>query len=431
MGRTTTIEVGALARVEGEGALHIRVEKGRVEDVRLEIFEPPRFFEALLRGRPYSDAPDITSRICGICPIAYQMSACAAMESALGVEVDERVWALRRLIYCGEWLESHALHVFMLHAPDFLGYAGAIEMARDGHGDLVERGLRIKRSGNELMRVVGGRAVHPINIRVGGFYRAPTPAELAPAAEALKQTREDLIETVRLTAGLEFPDHERDVEMVALSSPGAYAIERGCLVSTEGLEIGPDEYPEHFVEEQVEHSTALHSRLRRRGSYLVGPLARYAINGEWLAPVARQAADEAGLGAVCRNPFKAIVVRSVEMLHAADEALRLIEEYTEPDPPGADVQPRAGAGTGWTEAPRGMLWHRYEVNEDGTIAKATIVPPTSQNQSTIEEDLTELVGKSLDLADSDLQWRCEQAVRNYDPCISCSTHFLRLEINRG
>jgi coenzyme F420-reducing hydrogenase alpha subunit len=429
--RTTTIKVGALARVEGEGALHVSVREGNVEDVRLEIFEPPRFFEALLRDRPFGDAPDITSRICGICPIAYQMSACAAMEAALGVEVDARVRALRRLIYCGEWLESHALHVFMLHAPDFLGYEGAIEMARDGHGEVVERGLGIKRAGNDLMRVVGGRAVHPVNIRVGGFYRAPTAAELAPVAEQLERAREELVETVRWTAGLDFPDHERDVELVALRADGEYPIDRGRLVSSEGLDIGPEEFPEHFVEEHVPHSTALHSRLRRRGSYLTGPLARFGLNGHLLSPLAREAAAEAGLDEVCRNPFQAIVVRSVEMLYAADEALRLIAAYEPPDPPAAVVEPASGRGSGWTEAPRGMLWHRYELRDDGRIESARIVPPTSQNQASIEEDLRDLVGHSLDLPDDALQWRCEQAVRNYDPCISCSTHFLRLEIDRG
>ena len=430
--RTTTIHVGELARVEGEGALHVSVRDGNVEDVRLEIFEPPRFFEALLRDRPYGDAPDITSRICGICPIAYQLSACAAMEDALGIEVDARIAALRRLIYCGEWLESHGLHVYMLHAPDFLGYAGALEMARDGLGEIVERGLRIKRTGNDVLRVVGGRAVHPVNLRVGGFYRAPTHAELATLVDQLERTREELIETVRWTASFEFPDYERDVELVSLRpEDGLYPIEGGRLVSSQGLDISPGEYEEHFVETHVAHSTALHSRLRKRGNYLVGPLARYGLNYERLTPLAREAADEARLGPVCRNPFKAIVVRSVEMLYAAEEALRLIAEYEPPDPPAVEAAPVAASGSGWTEAPRGVLWHRYELHADGRIASAKIVPPTSQNQPSIEDDLREVVAASLDLDDEALQWRCEQTVRNYDPCISCSTHFLRLEIDRG
>jgi coenzyme F420-reducing hydrogenase alpha subunit len=428
--RTTKIDVGALARVEGEGALHVSVRGDTVEDVRLEIYEPPRFFEALLRDRPLADAPDITSRICGICPIAYQMSACAALEDALGVEVPEPIWDLRRLIYCGEWLESHALHVFMLHAPDFLGYEGAIEMARDGHSELVERGLRIKRAGNDLLRAVGGRAVHPINLRVGGFYRAPAPTELAPVAEALKGAREDLLETVRWAGSLEFPQRTLETELVALRNGGSYPIERGRLVSTEGLDIAPEEFPEHVVEEHVPHSTALHARIRARGNYVLGPIARFALNHDRLSPLARDAAVDAGLEGPCRNPFQMIVIRSVEMLYAADEALRLIAAYEPPDRPFVEPRPVHGVGSGWTEAPRGMLWHRYEVGADGRIRTATIVPPTSQNQASIENDLRGFVQANLDLPDDELQWRCEQAVRNYDPCISCSTHFLRLEIDR-
>jgi sulfhydrogenase subunit alpha len=429
--RTTTIRTDALARVEGEGAMHVRIRDGEVDDVRLEIYEPPRMFEAMLRGRAYADAPDFTSRICGICPIAYQMSACAAIEDAFGVEVDERVWALRRLIYCGEWLESHGLHVFMLHAPDFLGYEGAVEMARDGHAELVESGLAIKKSGNQLMSVVGGRAVHPVNVRVGGFYRAPTAAELAPVAEMLERSRESLVDAVRWTASLDFPDAERDFELVALRPESGYPVERGRLVTSSGLDLAPAQFDEHFVEEHVEHSTALHSRLRDGGAYLTGPLARYGLNRDRLSPIAREAADGAGLGEVCRNPFKSIVVRCVEMLEAANEALRIIGSYEPPDPPAAEIAPRAAIGSGWTEAPRGTLWHRYELAEDGRIVSARIVPPTSQNQAMIEEDLRDLVAESIELPDAELGLRCEQAIRNYDPCISCSTHFLRTIVDRG
>jgi coenzyme F420-reducing hydrogenase alpha subunit len=429
--RTTTIKVGALARVEGEGALHVRVRGGEVEEVRLEIYEPPRFFEAFLRDRPLTDAPDLTARICGICPIAYQLSACAAMEDALGIGIPEPIRRLRRLIYCGEWLESHGLHVFMLHAPDFLGYPGAIEMARDGHAEVVERGLRIKKTGNDLLRVIGGRAVHPINLRVGGFYRAPTPAELAPVAQSLERTRGELLETVRWAGSLDFPEHELETELVSLHDDGSYPIESGEVISSAGLEIQPSEFPDHVAEEQVPHSTALHSRIRERGNYVVGPLARFSLNHAALSPLAKDAASEAGLGEVCRNPFQSIVVRSVEMLYAADEALRLIDGYEPPDPPAVPFEPRQGAGSGWTEAPRGMLWHRYELREDGRIESARIVPPTSQNQASIEEDLRGFVQANLELPDEELQWRCEQAVRNYDPCISCSTHFLRLDLDRG
>ena len=429
-GRTRTIKTDYLARVEGEGAMHVRIRGGEVEDVKLEIYEPPRFFEAFLRDRAFSEAPDITARICGICPVAYMTSAFNAIEDALEVEVDQRVRALRRLMYCGEWIESHALHVFLLHAPDFLGFESAWAMARD-HREAVEGGLRIKAAGNDLLRVVGGRAVHPINVRVGGFYKAPTAGELGALAEGLKQARELARESVGWVAKLDFPDFEQDYEFVALSEPDAYAIEDGRLVSSGGLEIGPASYEEHFTEQHVEHSTALQSRLKDGGTYFLGPMARYALSSDRLSPLAREAAAEAGLGPICRNPFQSIVVRAVEILFALDEALRLIDAYEPPDPPAVEAEPRAATGCGWSEAPRGMLWHRYRLTGDGSIAEARIVPPTSQNQARIEQDLREFVRPRVDLSDERLQWECEQAIRNYDPCISCSTHFLKLEVDRG
>jgi coenzyme F420-reducing hydrogenase alpha subunit len=419
-----------LARVEGEGAMEVRVRDGQVTDVRLRIYEPPRFFEAFLRGRRFTEVPDITARICGICPVAYQMSSIAAMEDVCGVEVAPQIRALRRLLYCGEWIESHVLHVFMLHAPDFLGYSSAFEMARD-HAAIVEGALALKKAGNTIMRVVGGREIHPINVRVGGFYRAPTRAELAPVVEELERAREFALQAVGFTASLPFPDFEEDFVFLALRDPDLYAIEGGRLVSSTGLDLAPDEYDEHVVEEHVEHSTALHSRLRDGTRYLVGPLARYALNRDRLSPVVRDAADAAGLEAVCRNPFRSIVVRAVEILYAVDEALRLIAAYEPPDPPGVEVPPRAGVGHGWTEAPRGMLWHRYEIDGDGTIVDARIVPPTSQNQGRIEQSLHGFVQQHVELDDDELRLRCEQAVRSYDPCISCATHFLRLEVDRG
>jgi sulfhydrogenase subunit alpha len=429
MARTRTIKTDYLARVEGEGAMHVTIADGRVEDVKLRIYEPPRFFEAFLRGRAFTEAPDITARICGICPVAYQMSSVQAMEQACGVEVEGQLRALRRLLYCGEWIESHALHVFMLHAPDFLGYDSAIALARE-HPDLVAQALELKKVGNEVMTVVGGREVHPINVRVGGFYRAPRKAELRPLVERLERAREIALETVRVTAGFPFPDYHQDYELVALSQPGEYPIERGRIVSSRGLDIAVDEYDEHFVEEHVPWSNALHSRLRERGSYLCGPLARFALAADRLSPLARQAAVEVGLGQNERNPFRSIVVRAVELVYAADEALRLISAYEEPDAPAVEVEPRAGVGYGCTEAPRGILYHRYELDDEGTIRDAKIVPPTSQNQRTIEEDLRGVVERSLDVPDDELSLLCEQTIRNYDPCISCATHFLTLEVER-
>ena len=428
--KSKTIKTDFLARVEGEGAMLFKIKDGALEDVQLKIYEPPRFFEAFLRGRGFTEAPDITARICGICPVAYQMSAVRAMEQACGVEVDGQLRALRRLLYCGEWIESHALHVFMLHLPDFLGYESAIEMAKD-HRDLVQRALDLKRVGNEVMTVVGGREIHPVNVRVGGFYRSPRRSELQPLVEKLERARETALEAVRLTAGLDFPEYDYDYELVSLSASGEYPVDRGRLVSNLGLDIDVTEYPEHFVEEHVPWSNALHSQLRERGAYLVGPLARFMLNYELLSEGARAAAVEAGIGPDVRNPFRSIVVRSVEMVFAAEESLRLIAAYEQPDRPALEVVPRAGVGHGATEAPRGVLYHRYEIDAEGTILDATIVPPTSQNQKAIEDDLRGVVARYLDLPEPALALRCEQTIRNYDPCISCATHFLTLEVERS
>ena len=428
--RTKTIRTQALARVEGEGAMFVRIEGDRVADVKLRIYEPPRFFEAFLRGRAFTEAPDITARICGICPVAYQMSAVQAMEDICGVEVDGQLRALRRLLYCGEWIESHALHVFMLHAPDFLGYDSAVELARADPG-LVQSALELKKTGNRVMAVVGGREIHPINVRVGGWYRVPRRRELEPLRPALERAREIALEAVRFTAGLRFPEYEQDYELVALSAADEYGIERGRIASSNGLDIGVAEYDDYFVEEHVPWSNALHSRLRERGSYLCGPLARYALSADRLSDGAREAAAAAGLDPAERNPFRSIVVRSVEMVYAAEEALRLIAGYEEPDRPAVAVEPRAGVGHGCTEAPRGILYHRYELDDEGTILDAKIVPPTSQNQRTIEEDLRGVVERSLKLPDDELKLLCEQTIRNYDPCISCATHFLKLEVERS
>jgi len=424
-----TIKVDYLARVEGEGALHVSIDGDRVEDVRLEIFEPPRFFEAFLRGRHFEEVPDIVARICGICPVAYQMSGVQAIEAALGVHVDGQLAALRRLLYCGEWIESHVLHVHMLHAPDFLGYAGAVEMARD-HRGIVERGLAMKKAGNRIVQVLGGREIHPINVRVGGFHRLPTRKELRALEAPLAIAREQAIETVRWAASLDFPELERERELVALVPSEGYPMNHGRIVSNLGIDIDARSFEEHFEERHVPHSTALQAVVRDRGPYLTGPLARFALNREQLTPLALELADEVGLQAPCMNPFRSIVVRAVEVLHAFDEALRLIAAYAPPEHAAIDCPPRAGIGMAATEAPRGLLYHRYELNETGAITDARIVPPTSQNQASIEDDLRALVDSDPAREDDTLRHLCEQAIRNHDPCISCSTHFLTLDVAR-
>ena len=426
---TKTIRVDTLTRVEGEGALELDIADGAVAGVRLSIFEPPRFFEALLRGRAGAEAPDITARICGICPVAYQMSAVHAIEDAWGITVDGPLRALRRLLYCGEWIESHALHIVLLHAPDFLGFPDAISMAA-AHAEAVQRGLALKKAGNEVLRLLGGREIHPVNVRVGGFYRVPTRAELAPLAATLEAAHAQAVALARWVAEFPFPEFARNYEFVALRHPDEYPLNAGRIVSNRGLDIAVAEYEAAFAERHVAHSTALQSGLRARGSYLVGPLARFNLNHDRLGPSVQALAAELGLAPGCANPFRSIIVRAIEVVYACEEALRLIAAYEPPSAPAVPVAPRAGEGTACTEAPRGILFHRYRLDAEGSIQEARIVPPTSQNQSTIEDDLRLIAGRDLDLPEDVLRDHCEQGIRNYDPCISCSTHFLRLEVRR-
>jgi coenzyme F420-reducing hydrogenase alpha subunit len=426
-----TIAVDYLARVEGEGALKVRIQDDRVEDVQLKIFEPPRFFEAFLRGRSYLEAPDITARICGICPVAYQMSSCHAMERALGMKVEGPIRDLRRLLYCGEWIESHVLHIYLLHAPDFLGYPDAIQMAKD-YPEAVQHGLALKKVGNSLMTLLGGREIHPINVRIGGFYRAPTVEELRAFRGELEKALPLAEETVRFAADLDFPDIEEDYEFVSLHPEKEYPMNDGDVVSNRGIRVPQDHWEDVFEEVQVPHSNALQSVRKGGGSYLVGPLSRYALNRDHLTSRADQLARGVGLPDIVRNPYKSIVVRGIETVYAIEEALRIIDGYSRPERSWVEPPPvtKTVTGAATTEAPRGILYHRYRIAPGGLIEEAKIVAPTSQNQKRIEDDLWHLVERSLKLDEATLTDACERAIRNHDPCISCATHFLKLDLER-
>ena len=423
------LQVDALARVEGEGALYVRLKGDEIEKVEFRIFEPPRFFEAFLQGRDAHETPDITSRICGICPIAYIMSASQAVEQAAGVSVTPEIHALRRLIYCGEWIQSHVLHAAMLHAPDFLGLHDAIKIA-EINPDLVKTALRLKKIGNSLMEVVGGRSVHPVNTRVGGFYSAPDKARIKALLPELEWGITAAREVALTFSKFDFPDDEYDYHFVSLKHPEMYAIAEGRLGSNRGLDIAVSEFNDYFLEEHVARSNALHGRMRDGSAYLVGPLARYANNYAQLTDAAKETAALCGLGEVVRNPFKSILVRMIETQYALEEAARIVRGYEEPRPSFVPVPPKAGEGHGCTEAPRGICYHTYKVDDDGRVTHAQIVPPTSQNQPQIEADLTRVVAANMGMTDADLKWRCEQTIRNYDPCISCATHFLKLTVER-
>ncbi len=426
--RTRTIAVDLVARVEGEGALRVTVKDGTVQDVELKIFEPPRFFEAFLQGRHYEEVPDIVARICGICPVAYQMSAVHALEQIFGLRVEGALRDLRRLLYCGEWIESHALHVYLLQAPDFLGYESGIAMAKD-HAPVVTRGLRLKKAGNAIMTLLGGRSVHPVSVKVGGFSRVPLRRELDGLKDDLLWARDAAVETVRWVASFEFLDFAPDYNYVALRHPDEYPLNEGQIVASSVLQISASEFEQHFTEHQVAYSNALHCTLQG-APYLVGPLARLNVNHDRLTPLARQVLADTGLALPLRNPFHGIVARSIEVLYALEESLQIIERYEPPSVPASPVAVRAGTGMACTEAPRGILYHRYQIDGDGVVREAKIVPPTSQNQSRIEQDLRQFMPRLLHLPDQEVALACERVIRCYDPCISCATHFLNLDITR-
>ncbi len=428
-----TIRINELTRVEGQGALYVRLESGRVADVRFKIFEPPRFFEAFLQGREFQEVPDITARICGICPVAYQMSSCHALESLFGALPEEggAVRALRRLFYCGEWMESHALHVFFLHLPDFMRCHDSIAIARK-HPEIIECGIRIRKAGNAILTALGGRAMHPVGAKVGGWHRAPKREELLELKATVARALEDALAAARwMKANLKVPDFDQDYEFVALHHPDEYPMNEGRIASSAGWDCATDEWEEHFEERQVEHSNAYQAVTKRGGGpYFAGPMARFNLNFEQIRPHARALADELGIAPPVRNPYACILIRMIEMAQCAEESLAILENYERPREASRSLNVRAGEGAWTTEAPRGLLYHRYRVAADGTIERARIIPPTSQNQARIERDLTALVESQLQMSDHDLSHACEFMIRNYDPCISCSTHFLSFHLER-
>ncbi len=427
--RNVTIRVPVLARVEGEGALDLAIEQGDIKELRLRIFEPPRFFEKFLEGRHYAEVPDFVARICGICPVAYQVTAAQALETLFDIDIGPWARAMRRVFYCGEWIQSHSLHIHLLAAPDFFGCGNAIELAQIAPEE-VRRGLRLQTLGNELMELFGARSVHPVGARVGGFHAAPAPERIHAMRERLAAALPEAEALVRWTAAIALPPDAQDFVSVAMRHPVDYAIERGEIAASDGLLIEAAAYPEHFAERHEPHSTALFSSYRG-APYLVGPLARLNLNRDRLPDDVQALLAEIGFALPSGNVFHSMLARAVEILLALREALRLLADYRVPASPWVAATPRAGVAVGCTEAPRGLLWHRYEIDADGLVRTARIVPPTAQNQARIEEDLRlSLLNFGLDHADDALRLHCEKVIRNYDPCISCATHFLRLNVQR-
>lgn len=427
--RRLDLSVPVLTRVEGEGSLHLIIRGGQIEKLRLSIFEAPRLFEKFLEGRSYEELPDLVARICGICPVAYQMSAVTAVESLFCVDVGAWVSDMRRLLYCGEWIQSHCLHIHLLAAPDFFGYRDAISMARD-LPQVVRRGMRLQGLGNALIQLLGGRSVHPVGVRVGGFHRAPDRVEAANLLKQLQAARTEAEALLSWTLQVGLPERDQDFLSMACLATGQYPLISHHLGLSDGRTIADSDFEDHLAEHQEPDSTALFSLFDGQ-PYLVGPLARFNLAGQRLPKSITDVLDHHGLSRPSSNPFHSFVIRAAEVVFALQEAIRILENYQVPPQPWVPVRPRAGTGYGCSEAPRGMLWHRYEIDRKGIIRKARIVPPTSQNQARIEADLQlSLQAFGLQHDDEAIRLHCEQVIRNYDPCISCATHFLKLTTER-
>lgn len=421
------IKVDYLSRVEGESGFIIEIENNKVHRLHLNVFEAPRFFESFLIGRPYYDAIDFTARICGICPVAYQMSSVHTIEKIFGIEVESPIKALRRLMYCSEWIESHSLHIYLLNGPDFYGIESA--WASKDYLKITKKGLAFKRLGNNILALIGGRSIHPVSVRVGGFYKLPDRKSLKAILPEIEKAYEDTIKEIKWAAGLQFNNNSWDTEYVSLSHSDEYPMNYGSVSSNKGLNVSMEKFLTAIQEYQAEHSTSLHAGIKRDSSvspYIVGPVSRLNLNYNKLPPEIKAAMKDAGISIPITNNQMSIIARTVELSYAFYEAMRIIKEYEEPERPFINFTSIAGEAVWITEAPRGILLHRYEVDDKGNIKACSIIPPTSQNLGHIEKDIYNFLQDNIDSSVDFIRKECEKIIRSYDPCISCSVHIMRL-----
>ncbi len=440
MSRNLSVNVEFLTRVEGHGHIVVDVDEGVLKTCQLRIVEAPRFFEAMLQGRSIFEAQHITSRICGICACGHSLASIQAAEAAIGFVASEQTLQLRNLLLHIEILDSHVLHFYILAAPDLLGAKSFIGLM-ENHGNDVRRALRMKKACNDICDILVGRHVHPISCVVGGFTKLPGLKDLDTIHKLLLQVREDLVPSVALATSLEFPHFKRDTEYVGLiADDQEYPLLSGDIGSTDGVRKKKEDYHAIINEFMVPHSSAKHARLSR-SSYMVGALARFNLNYDQLHPKAKEVAATIGLKALCINPYLNTAAQLVECTHCIEEAITIVEYLMNTGIDGSEaviigvneghsIPVQSGSGVGAVEVPRGLLFHHYQIDEEGIIIEANCVIPTAQNLQNIEDDMRKLVPELLDKNDEDIILSLEMLVRAYDPCISCSTHFLEVEIVR-
>lgn len=421
------IDVHHVTRVEGHGNIVVEVDDGKLKTCRFEVTETPRFFEAMLRGRPYQEASHITSRICGICATGHATASLRASEKALGVELSEQSWLLRKLTFDGEILDSHLLHVYMLVAPDFLGVGSVIPLATS-HPEVVLRALRMKKLSGDLCAAVTGRHTHPIAMTVGGFTHFPSVSELKDLRQRLVDSRRDVETTVDLCASLPWPEFERDTEYVSLKKPDEYAFIDGEIATSDGWVYPAEQYQKVTNEYMVPHSTAKFTR-HKRDSYMVGALARFNNNFDQLQPRAKEAAAKLGLKPKVTNPYLNSAAQVVEIVHCVEDAIEIIDQLITKgikiEKPATPTR-KHGVGVGTADVPRGLLIHHYQIGDDGNMTGANCVIPTNQNIANLELDMKALVPKIIEKPEDQMRLGLEMLVRAYDPCISCSVHVLKV-----
>lgn len=437
------INVEYLTRVEGHGNIVVNVKEGRLEECRLDIVEAPRFFEGILRGRSVFEAQHITSRICGICACGHSLASIQAAEDALGITPSVQTIKLRKLLLHMEILDSHILHIYLLAAPDLLGVKSFIPLI-ETHNKVVRRALRMKKICNDVCDVLVGRHVHPISAIVGGFTKLPKQKDLDAMHNMLTDIRPDMEATIELISKLKFPEFERDTEYVGLVNDSTeYPLLMGDIGSTDGVRMNKKDYRKATNEFVVSHSTAKHTKLSRE-SYAVGALARFNLNYEKLHQNAKETASVLGMKPKCINPYLNTAAQLVECVHCLEDAIAIIEDlqnngidYSEEITVGLNEQKKipvkAGNGVGAVDVPRGILYHNYEIDENGVIVNADCIIPTNQNLNNIEHDMKKLVPELLEgneKSEDEITLALEMLVRAYDPCISCSTHMLKIGFNR-
>lgn len=430
MAENLNIEVSPLSRVEGHGDLVIDVKNKKVEKLMLRIPESPRFFEAMLVGRNWTEPSHITSRICGICSVAHTFASIKATEAALGIKVNEQILKLRKLIFHHECVQSNTLHVYFLAAPDFFG-AGSVVSLVETHPEVVNIALRLKKMANDMVRIIGGRAIHPISTVVGGFTKLPTEEEMYQMRDMLKAAYADLETSLRVLKTLKLPQFERETEYLSITDKKDYALYDGDIKSSDGWIIDGKDYLSKIKEKVVEHSTGKHC-WASRDAFMVGALSRFNNNFDKLSDNAKTYAEELGLKAPCYNTFMINIAQFVEIIHCIDDSIKLIDELMvsglDENKAIVSVKPKAGRGVGVVEAPRGLLIHDYTYDADGKIEKANLIIPTNMNYINVEKDMAAYLPLIIDKSEDEIRLAMEMLIRAYDPCISCSTHFLNVKL---